>query len=133
MTKRESLLPSKTSEETLHRLLSHYSIHTHPTPPHMHTHTHTVTHTHTHTRTHTHSRLFNWLAYILFFYNGIAGFISAILRTLMSSLFSLLLLFRLDQVVLLKGFEQFDFGMSAVLENPHHRHRYRLLLKKDCE
>lgn len=56
-------------------------------------------------------RLFNWFAYILFFYNGIAGFVSAILRTLMSVVFSLLLLFRLDQVVLIRGFEQFDFGM----------------------
>jgi len=56
------------------------------------------------------SRLYNWFAFVLFFYNGIAGFVSAILRTIMSSLFSLILLFRLDQVILIKGFERFDIG-----------------------
>ena len=55
-------------------------------------------------------RLFNWFAFILFFYNGIAGLVGAILRALMASLFGLLLLFRLDRIVLMKGFEAYDFG-----------------------
>ncbi|XP_064406724.1 stimulated by retinoic acid gene 6 protein-like isoform X2 [Halichondria panicea] len=84
-------------------------------------------------------RLFNWFAYILFFYNGIAGFVSAILRTLMSVVFSLLLLFRLDQVVLIRGFEQFDFAHNAYLGfiylnstyNNAVMHVFLYLLKKD--
>lgn len=55
-------------------------------------------------------RLFNWFSFLLFFYNGFAGFVNAILRTLLASLFTLLLLFRLDRVVLMRGFERFDFG-----------------------
>ena len=55
-------------------------------------------------------RLFDWFAFILFFYNGIAGVFGAILRALMSSMFGLLLLFRLDRIVLMKGFERYDFG-----------------------
>lgn len=58
-------------------------------------------------------RLFNWFAFILFFYNGIAGLVGAILRAFMSSFFGLLLLFRLDRIVLMKGFEAFDFGETV--------------------
>ena len=55
-------------------------------------------------------RLFNWFSFILFFYNGFAGFVGAIMRTLLASLVTLALLFRLDRVVLMKGFERFDSG-----------------------
>jgi len=57
--------------------------------------------------------LFNWFSYLFFFYNGFAGFIGAVMRSLMASIFSLLLLFRLDTVVLMRGFERFDYGISA--------------------
>ncbi len=59
-------------------------------------------------------RLFNWFSFLLFFYNGFAGFVNAILRTLLASLFTILLLFRLDRVVLMRGFERFDFGEWTV-------------------
>ena len=61
---------------------------------------------------HFYRRLFNWFAFILFFYNGIAGIFGAILRAFMSFLFGLLLLFRLDRIVLMKGFEAYDFGRT---------------------
>ncbi|XP_064405984.1 stimulated by retinoic acid gene 6 protein-like [Halichondria panicea] len=63
----------------------------------------------------TNTRLFNWFSFLLFFYNGFAGFVNAILRTLLASLFTILLLFRLDRVVLMRGFERFDFGHKAYL------------------
>ena len=47
---------------------------------------------------------------MLFFYNGIAGVFGALLRVLMSSVFGLLLLFRVDRIVLMKGYEAYDFG-----------------------
>ena len=56
-------------------------------------------------------RLWNWFEYILFFYNTIVGFVAAIFRVLISALFGLLLLFRLDTVILMKGFEFGDTGM----------------------
>lgn len=55
-------------------------------------------------------RLFNWFAFILFLYNGFAGFVAAIVRVFLSAAVSLLLLFRLDSVVMPKGFEFLDFG-----------------------
>ncbi|XP_064405980.1 stimulated by retinoic acid gene 6 protein-like isoform X2 [Halichondria panicea] len=59
--------------------------------------------------------LFNWFSYLLFFYNGFAGFMGAVIRTLMASLFGLVLLFRLDTVVLMRGFETFDYGHNSFL------------------
>ena len=56
-------------------------------------------------------RLFNWFAFVLFFYNGIAGVFSALLRVIMSSTFGLLLLFRVDKIVFVKGYEAYDFGV----------------------
>ena len=47
---------------------------------------------------------------MLFFYNGLAGFVGAIFRIAMSTLFSLILLFRLDEVALMKKFVSLDFG-----------------------
>ena len=54
--------------------------------------------------------LFSWFSFILFFYNGLAGFVGAIFRIAMSAVFSLILLFRLDEVALMKKFDAFDFG-----------------------
>ncbi len=59
--------------------------------------------------------LFNWFSYLFFFYNGFAGFFGAVMRALVASGFSLLLLFRLDTVVLMRGFERFDYGKWAAL------------------
>ena len=57
-----------------------------------------------------HRRLWNWFEYVFFFYNTIVGFFAAILRIMVAALFSLLLLFRLDTVILMKGFEFGDTG-----------------------
>ena len=56
--------------------------------------------------------LFSWFSFILFFYNGLAGFVGAIFRIAMSAIFSLILLFRLDEIALMKKFDGFDFGKS---------------------
>ena len=55
-------------------------------------------------------RLFHWFSYTLFVYNAILGLLMAVVRLLLSALFSLLLLIRMDRVVLMKGFEAWDFG-----------------------
>jgi len=57
-------------------------------------------------------RLWNWFEYVFFFYNTIVGLFAAIFRVIVSAAFSLLLLFRLDTVILMKGFEFGDTGMS---------------------
>ena len=56
------------------------------------------------------SRIFNWFAFALIFYNGLAGVLAAVLRGLLSVAFSILLFIRLDRVILMKGFERFDKG-----------------------
>ena len=56
------------------------------------------------------SRIFNWFAFALIFYNGLAGVLAAVLRGLLSLAFSILLFIRLDRVILMKGFERFDKG-----------------------
>lgn len=55
-------------------------------------------------------RLFHWFSYTLFIYNAIIGLFMAVVRLLLSSLFSLLLLIRMDRIVLMKGFEFWDFS-----------------------
>ena len=55
-------------------------------------------------------RLFQWFLYTLFIYNAVLGVVVAIARLLLSALFGLLLLIRLDRVVLMKGFEFWDLG-----------------------
>ena len=57
-----------------------------------------------------HRNVFNCVAYLLFFYNGFAGFVSALVRLGISAGVGLLLLFRLDQNVLTKIFSFLDFG-----------------------
>ena len=76
-------------------------------------HIYTLTHTHTHTHTHN-SRAFHWFTYIMFFHNVVVGITSALLRIFYSIGFGLLLLFRLDRVVLMHGFENFDGGKMLV-------------------
>ena len=62
--------------------------------------------------------LFSWFSFILFFYNGLAGFVGAIFRIAMSAIFSLILLFRLDEVALMKKFDGFDFGKCMKVVEP---------------
>ena len=49
------------------------------------------------------------------FQNAVVGITSAFIRILYSMLFGLLLLFRLDRVVLMKGFERFDKGHKSYI------------------
>ena len=60
-------------------------------------------------------RLWNWFEYIFFFYNAIVGIVASILRVFLSVTVNLLLLFRLDAVIFMKGFEFMDSGMSHIL------------------
>ena len=55
-------------------------------------------------------RIFHWFSYTLFIYNAVLGLLMAVVRLLLSTLFSLLLLIRMDRVVLMKGFELWDLG-----------------------
>lgn len=57
-------------------------------------------------------RVFHWTTYVLFFYNVILGLTSALLRIVYSMTFGLVLMFRLDRVVLMRGFERFDAGIG---------------------
>lgn len=58
----------------------------------------------------TNLRWYHFLTYLLYFQNIVVGITSALLRVLYSVAFGLLLLFRLDRVVLMKGFERYDSG-----------------------
>jgi len=49
------------------------------------------------------------------FQNAVVGITSAFIRVLYSVLFGILLLFRLDRVVLMKGFERFDKGHKSYI------------------
>ena len=53
---------------------------------------------------------FNWFSYFVFLYNGVVGFVAAIIRVLLSLLFGTLLLFRLDQNIMMNGFKFADRG-----------------------
>ena len=58
-----------------------------------------------------HSRTgLNLFSYFVFLYNGIVGFVAAIIRVLFSMLFGTLLLFRLDQNIMMDGFKFADKG-----------------------
>ena len=50
----------------------------------------------------------------MLFYNALIGLVGAFLRILFSAVFGILLIFRVDRVVLMKGFEFFDFGKCKV-------------------
>ena len=58
-------------------------------------------------------RLFNWFLYMLFFYNALIGIVTALVRVAIAAGIGMLLLFRLDKVILMKGFEFADFGESV--------------------
>lgn len=60
------------------------------------------------------SRLYNWFAFALFFYNGFAGLVGALTRILINVVFGLVLMFRLDMLSLPKDFAWWDFGMWYV-------------------
>ena len=62
-------------------------------------------------------RLFNWFAFILFLFNGFAGFVLAIVRVAINAGLSLLLLFRLDTMVFPRGFDTIDFGEDIFFLN----------------
>ena len=54
---------------------------------------------------------FNWFSYFVFLYNAIVGFVGAIIRVLLSLVYGTLLLFRLDQNIMMEGFQFADRGM----------------------
>ena len=51
----------------------------------------------------------------MFLYNGIVGFVSAIIRVLLSLLFGTLLLFRLDHNIMMDGFKFADRGKKVIV------------------
>ena len=55
-------------------------------------------------------RLFYVFGYFLFFQNVVVGLVSSLLRIIFSVVLGLVLFFRLDRVVLMKGFEVMDQG-----------------------
>ena len=81
---------------------------------------------HSHPLTYSHSLLlytalftlyrngFNCFSYFVFLYNGIVGFVAAIVRVLLALLFGTLLLFRLDQNIMMENFKFADLGRSMV-------------------
>ena len=59
-------------------------------------------------------RLWNWFEYIFFFYNALVGIVASIFWVFLSVTINLLLLFRLDTVIFMKGFEFMDSGMCCM-------------------
>ena len=59
-------------------------------------------------------RFFHWFAYVLLFQNAFVGLFSTFIRIIISLAFGLILFMRLDKVVLMKGFEFFDFGKTTI-------------------
>ena len=59
--------------------------------------------------------LFNWFALILFFYNGLAGFVKAFIRIAYSAAIGLLLIFRLDLIVFAQYFAFLDKGILYIM------------------
>eukprot|EP00731_Ephydatia_muelleri_P016567 Em0009g991a len=55
-------------------------------------------------------RLFYFFSYFVFFQNVVIGLVSSFLRIIYSMVLGLVLFFRLDRVVLMKGFEALDQG-----------------------
>ena len=56
--------------------------------------------------------LYHFFSYVWLFLNLFVGIFSAFIRIITSAVLSLLLVMRMDRVVLMKGFERFDFGES---------------------
>ena len=68
----------------------------------------------THSLFHPYRNGFSWFSYFALFYNAIVGFVGAIIRILLSLLFGTLLLFRLDQNIMIRGFEFADWGEVTI-------------------
>ena len=62
-------------------------------------------------------RLFYFFSYFVFFQNVVIGLVSSLLRIIFSMVLGLALFFRLDRVVLMKGFEALDQGKAPVLKS----------------
>ena len=58
---------------------------------------------------------FNWVSYFFFLYNAIVGFLGAIVRALLAMLFGILLLFRLDTNIMMRGLQFADLGNQMEL------------------
>ena len=67
--------------------------------------------------------VFNWFSYFFFIYGSIVGFMTAIVRLLLSLLFGTILLFRLDRNVMMPGFQFADFG-QIIVASQHIRRVY---------
>ena len=55
-------------------------------------------------------RFYHITSFYLFFFNVVLGFFSCLRRLLMSMVFGLILISRLDRCLLMRGFERFDTG-----------------------
>ena len=58
-------------------------------------------------------RLYHWFTYMMFFHDAFIGLISCFIRILLSMLFSLLFIMRMDHVVLMRGLESLDTGVCV--------------------
>jgi hypothetical protein len=67
---------------------------------------------------------FNCFSYFVFLYNGIVGFVAAIFRVLLGLLFGTLLLFRLDQNIMMDNFKFADLGHKTYLGFLYLEHTY---------
>ena len=58
-------------------------------------------------------RLYHWFTYMMFFLDAFIGLISCFIRILLSMLFGLLFIMRMDRVVLMRGLESLDTGVCV--------------------
>jgi hypothetical protein len=54
--------------------------------------------------------IYNWFAFVLFFYNGFAGLVGGVVRVVYSAVIGMLLIFRLDMVAVPEELWFWDFG-----------------------
>ena len=59
-------------------------------------------------------RIYHIVSFYLFFFNVVLGLFSCLRRILMSLVFGLMLISRLDRCLLMRGFERFDAGTFYV-------------------
>ena len=59
--------------------------------------------------------VFSWFSFFFFVYGSILGIVGATLRLLLSALFGILLLFRLDRNIMMAGFECTDWGQLFII------------------
>ena len=57
--------------------------------------------------------LYHWFTYMMFFLDAFIGLISCFIRILLSMLFGLLFIMRMDRVVLMRGLESLDTGVCV--------------------